>query len=183
MYVPYIILLYIFSVILTYPERTLVSAFVGLFLMINGYYFFHRALHILPKSMFNLHITIHHQKHHSLNRYVELFIDMIFEILIVCGVPLISQSLSNDWIIPYSIIWFVSLAFSLNHIFNYSFLFSKQHTAHHLSESTNFYPDFMDHIFGTNYDKEYEDMNQQIPSLIQACIITHFAKAYFQWKE
>lgn len=183
MYLPYMSVLFLCAVLLTYREKTIVSAFVGVFLMINGYYFFHRALHLAQKTSLNLHLTIHHQKHNKLHRYVELFIDMIFELIIVAGVPIISQSLFNDWIIPYSIIWFICIAFALNHILNYSFLFSKHHTAHHLTESTNFYPDFMDHLFRTNSGPEHEDMTQQIPSLVQSCIITHFLKVYFQWKE
>jgi hypothetical protein len=118
-----------------------------------------------------------------ISRNAELLIDFVFELLFAAGVPYIIQDYIGVHYIPTSILIFMALAFALNHILNYSFLPSEKHKKHHTMKDVNFYPDFMDHLFGTNSDPEYEDMTQQIPSLIQACILTHFMKAYFQWKE
>jgi hypothetical protein len=118
-----------------------------------------------------------------ISRNAELIIDFIFEVSFAAGLPYLVQTYTGVRYIPTSILVFVALAFALNHILNYSFLPSEKHRNHHIMENVNFYPDFMDHLFGTNSDPEYEDMTQQIPSLIQACILTHFLKAYFQWKD
>ena len=170
----------IFGNILVYSQRTFIDVNMGLLLMILWYHGYHRMLHVVTA---NLHFAFHHHHLVKMSRNMELIIDFIVETLTVILIPYLIQRNYNSSLIPFSTMVFVSLAFSLNHILNYSFFPSKKHTTHHLSESTNFYPDFMDHLFNTNSDPEYEDMTQHIPSLVQACIITHFAKAYFQWKD
>jgi hypothetical protein len=166
MYSPYIVTALVFGSILVRPERTFVSVFVGSSIFVTWYYFFHRLLHIM---LYNLHFAFHHRHMITISRELELLFDFLFETVHVVYFPYLVQRMFNINLIPFSVMVFISLAFGLNHIVNYSFLPSKKHTAHH--------------IFKTNSDPEYEDMIQQIPSLVQACIITHFAKAYFQWKD
>jgi hypothetical protein len=51
----------------------------------------------------------------------------------------------------------ISLTMTLGHIFNYSFLGKNQiHSKHHQDTNYHYGPDFMDHLFGTNY-YDYED--------------------------
>jgi len=154
---------------------------IQVFLVYLYYYLYHRfVLHVFD---INLHVYVHHYKYFQIPRYLELIIDFLFEIFSFAGTLTLLQYFLNIWFIPPSIISIVILTLSLSHLFNYSILGSEIHKAHHENPTKNFGPDFLDHIFGTNASEEYEDSIQHIPYLVQACIITHFAKLYFQWKD
>jgi hypothetical protein len=180
MYFAYNTLFLLFGLLLVYPERSFVNVLLSVAVFPFWYYFFHRSLHIFE---YNLHKIFHHDHFFPISRNEELIIDFVFEVLVVIGIPYLIQEYLGFHYIPISILMLGSLAYGLNHILNYSFLPSQKHRNHHIMENVNFYPDFMDHLFGTNSDPEYEDMIQHIPYLVQACIITHFLKAYFQWKD
>jgi hypothetical protein len=145
------------------------------------YYLYHRfVLHVFD---INLHVYVHHYKYFHIPRYLELIIDFLFELFSFGGTLLFLQYYFDTWLIPPSVVSIVVLTLSLSHLFNYSLLGSEIHKAHHEDPTKNFGPDFLDQLFGTNAGPEYEDSVQHIPYLVQACIITHFAKAYFQWKD
>ena len=177
----------LYGLILVYPERSWNSIFSGLTLMTLSYNILHRLLHQLPTDgiigYLNVHIRIHHNKLEDIPRWLELVLEFLFEFLVTITIPVIISVLSNDWIIPFSIILYVALFFAFNHVLFYSILPSEVHGKHHKDVSINFIPDYLDHLFGTNADKTYEDMNQQIPLLLISALIVHFSKAYFQWKD
>lgn len=154
---------------------------VQVFLVYLSYYCIHRF--VLHNMSFNPHVYVHHYKYFQVHRYVELGIDFLFEMFSFAVVPLLLQYWLNIWIVPPTIVILITLFLSFGHLFNYSLLGSDIHKAHHTDSTTNFGPDFMDHLLGTNASPEYEDTLQHIPALVQACIVTHFAKAYFQWKD
>jgi len=159
---------------------TQTNTIVQVFITYLFYYSFHRfVLHVLD---INPHVYVHHFKYFQIPRSVELCIDFVFEVISFGGIPLAIQNLTGLWLVSPSVIILVVLTLSLSHLFNYSILGSEIHKAHHLDMTKNFGPDFLDQLFGTNA-AEYEDSFQHIPYLVQACIITHFAKAYFQWKD
>ena len=170
MYSVYLIVLLLCQSLL--HTGTWLSFFLYPALMFHWYYASHQVLHHFPTI--NLHTLFHHDHLVKLDRNVELFIDFLAELAYLIGIPLIFQWFFQIQIVPTPIIIFISLAFALNHILNYSFLPSDKHRAHHLNDRVNFYPDFMDHLYSTNSDAEYEDMTQHIPSLVQSCIIVHF---------
>jgi len=180
MYSAYGTVMLLFGFLLVYPGRSFLTVLLSVVVFSFWYYLFHISLHWFP---YNLHKCFHHDHTVPISRNTELIIDFIFEVLFAGGLPYLIQTYIGVRYIPTSIIVFVALAFGINHILNYSFLPSEKHRNHHIMENVNFYPDFMDHLFGTNSDPEYEDMTQQIPSLVQACVLTHFLKAYFQWKD
>ena len=91
--------------------------------------------------------------------------------------------MSNIWLIPPTILVFMFTTFGISHLFIYSILGSDIHTDHHIDSSKNLAPDFMDHLFETNSQYDYEDMNQHIPCIVMAALVVHFAKLYFQWKD
>jgi hypothetical protein len=182
------ILLYgFYGALLVYPDRTWNSSFTGLSLMTIAYNILHRFMHYLPTTgiigWLNFHVTVHHNKRVLLPRWLELVIEFIFEFSITLCIPVFYAVLSGEWVIPFSIILFTSIFFAMNHVLFYSLLPSDFHEKHHRNTHVNFIPDYLDHLFGTNADETYEDMNQQIPLILISALITHFAKVYFQWKD
>jgi hypothetical protein len=147
------------------------------------YYFMHRfIIHGLPSTFLNIHLYNHHDKQLHVHRNLELFIDFIAE-LSWCLPLLVLQYVSGVWIVSPSILVFVFLLITISHILNYSILGSQIHYKHHQDSTKNFGPDVMDHLFGTNSEKEREDVLQHVSSLVMSCIVVHFSKVYFQWKD
>ena len=55
-------------------------------------------------------------------------------------------------------------AFPLVHLFTYhDVLKQSYHQEHHEKTSTNFSPDYFDHIFNTNLDNRIEDTSHMVP--------------------
>jgi hypothetical protein len=182
------VFLYLFyGCILIYPDRGLNSCLSGLTLMTLNYNILHRALHTLPTTgligYLNLHVYLHHNKELDIPRWTELFLEFLFEMFLTVCIPVIISYYSGEWITPFSIILYCSLFFAINHVLFYSILSSDAHMKHHDNPVHNFIPDYLDHLFGTNADGSYEDMNQQIPLILISALITFFAKSYFQWKD
>jgi len=173
------------GIILVYPERGINSASTGLTLMTLGYNIGHRILHWLPTDgimgSLNLHVWLHHNKLWDVSRFVELVLEFIFEFVVVSSIPVLIMVVTNEWVIPFSIILFCSLFFAMNHVLFYSILPSNVHQKHHKDNTINFIPDYLDHLFGTNADSEYEDMTLQVPLLVISCLVVYFSKAYFKW--
>lgn len=147
------------------------------------YYFMHRfIIHGLPSSLLNIHLYNHHDKQLHVHRSLELFLDFMAELSWTLPL-LILQYISGVWIVSPSILVFVFLLITISHILNYSILGSQIHYKHHMDPTKNFGPDVMDHLFGTNSEKEREDILQHVSSLVMSCILVHFSKVYFQWKD
>ena len=68
------------------------------------------------------------------------------------------QYITGIWIVPVWIVVFYAIVWTSTHIINYSIVGSETHRNHHRHVHTNFGPDTMDHLFGTNYDDTMEDI-------------------------
>jgi hypothetical protein len=169
------------AVIVTFPDRTPMSALLGGGLMALNYYFSHRFLHLFPGPL-NFHLNLHHEKA-GLPRWLELALECILEFVYFMFFPLLFQTLFNDWIIPFSVILLLSMTYTSYHIYNYSILGSKDHSRHHMNPEVNFSPNFLDHLFSTNFDEEHEDLNPGIVNVIACTLIVLYLKRYFGWTD
>lgn len=169
------------AVIVTFPDRTPMSALLGGGLMALNYYFSHRFLHLFPGPL-NFHLNLHHEKA-GLPRWLELTLECILEFVYFMFFPLLFQTLFNDWIIPFSVILLLSMTYTSYHIYNYSILGSKDHSRHHMNPEVNFSPNFLDHLFSTNFDEEHEDLNPGIVNVIACTLIVLYLKRYFGWTD
>ena len=169
------------AVIVTFPDRTPMSALLGGGLMALNYYFSHRFLHLFPGPL-NFHLNLHHEKA-GLPRWLELALECILEFIYFMFFPLLFQTLFNDWIIPFSVILLLSMTYTSYHIYNYSILGSKDHSRHHMNPEVNFSPNFLDHLFSTNFDEEHEDLNPGIVNVIACTLIVLYLKRYFGWTD
>jgi hypothetical protein len=162
-------------------NASLISLSLQMVVVTLFYYMSHRFL--FHGFLLNPHITVHHEKQFPISRCLELSIDFLSETILLGSGFLFLQYLTSFWFVSPSVLMMVLLAPGISHVFIYSILGSDTHKKHHEDPTKNFGPDIVDHIFGTNADSEIEDSVQHVPCLVQACIITHFAKAYFQWKD
>jgi hypothetical protein len=169
------------SIIVSSPDRTPLSALLGGCLMAANYYFSHRLLHQFP-CFLNFHLNLHHEKA-GLPRWLELTIEGILELFYFMAFPLLFQWLSGDWVIPFSVILLLSMTYTSYHLYNYSILGSLDHGRHHKDPSVNFSPNFMDHLFSTNYNDEHEDLNPGITNAIVCAMIVLWLKRYFRWSD
>jgi hypothetical protein len=169
------------SIIVCFPDRTPMSAILGSCLMAANYYFSHRLLHLLP-GCYNFHLNLHHDKV-GLPRWLELTLEGIFEVIYFMLFPILIQSMFNEWIIPFSVILLLSLTYTSYHIYNYSILGVDAHSKHHQHPDKNYSPNFMDHLFSTNYDDQHEDLNPGMLNVIVCTLITVYLKYYFKWTD
>ena len=71
------------------------------------------------------------------------------------------------------ILLFYMFAFPFVHLFTYhGVLKQSYHQEHHEQTSTNFSPDFYDHLFNTNQDDRIEDTSHMVPIFLIIGIIT-----------
>jgi hypothetical protein len=167
------------AVIVSFPDRSVISALLGGGLMAVNYYFSHRLLHMFPGCL-NFHLNIHHSSK-WIPRSLELLLEGTFELFYFMMIPLILQYVFNDWVIPFSVILLLSLTYTTYHIYNYSIVGSKHHSDHHKDFTKNFSPNFMDHLFETNHDEEHEDLNPGITNVVISTLIVMILKHYFKW--
>lgn len=173
-----------FSILLSSPERNICSAILGISIMYFWVYFFHRALHFLPTEgpfkYINTHWIFHHQPLKILDRRVELLLEAINDMSMSLTVMLL-QYLTGLWIVPLSIILFYGIWYTSVHIVNYSIIGSQVHRDHHKNVGTNFGPDVIDQLFGTNHEPTKEDL---IPLSVNAVIafgLVFLFKECIQW--
>jgi len=173
-----------FSIILASPERSMVSAIFGICFMYCWVYFFHRALHFLPTEgplrYLNTHWIFHHQPLKILDRRVELALEAFNDLAMSLSV-LAFQIITGLPTIPTSVILFYAIWYTSVHIVNYSIIGSPVHRNHHRNVGTNFGPDILDHIFGTNHEASKEDFIDMVPNMVIAFGIVLLLKQYFQW--
>jgi len=170
------------NIAVVYPQRAWPSSLVGGSLMAFNYYFSHRLLHILPNDHWlNFHFWLHHEP--VIPRWIALPLEGILELIYFMLFPLIFQYLTGDWIIPFSIILLLSLTYTSYHMIQYSWIKSETHSKHHKDPTKNFAPDFIDHMFKSNYDETYEDMSSGAINVLVSAIIVLYLKKIFQWKD
>ena len=77
------------------------------------------------------------------------------------------KKLLNNYVILY-----YSIVYTTHHMINYHNMKIDTHVRHHLDESTNYGPDYMDVLMGTKQDNStFEDMRWSIINSIIASII------------
>lgn len=186
-YVPHLITYVLFGFLLVFQERSWNTVNASLTLMTISYNLLHRILHLLPTDgplgFLNLHLRLHHEKLYGVPRWLELTLEFLFEMFITVSIPMIAGALSGDWIVPPSLILYVALFFAFNHCVYYSVLSSDKHRIHHGNMTVNFIPDYLDHLFGTNSDPSYEDMNQHIPISIVSALLVWAGKCWIGWRD
>jgi len=171
------ILLTIFGILLNRPYSPILT--IGYIFLINLYvYFIHRLFHNIPEK-YNFHLLFHHNindnKKSLLNRVINLIIETILNIGFFISFYFIKEffhlKFISNILIFYTCILYVSI-----HIINYSLLnVSETHIKHHNSEggkTCNYGPDIFDHIFATNCDDKYENMEHIIINIIVSYFIT-----------
>lgn len=177
-YAPVLYVTYLCSLYLE-PATPLLQLRTGCIFIWYWAYFIHRLYHILPCTgifrYINIHLSLHHAHEKVMPRALELALET-FQNAIWFGILYVLQELSDIHIVPTSIIVFSVLVYTSVHIINYSVFGSEKHRLQHLHPDTNFGPDFLDHVFGTNSDPEFENMAHFIPNSILASLaIKHFA--------
>ena len=137
-------------------------------------YWIHRLHHNLPSTgigfYLNPHISIHHSHEKTLPRWLDLFVETIHNIVWFFFLYLL-QELTQIHIVPTSIIVLSMLVYSSVHVINYSMFGSEKHRRQHEIPDSNYGPDFLDHVFGTNSDPDFEDMSHFIPNSILSTLL------------
>jgi sterol desaturase/sphingolipid hydroxylase (fatty acid hydroxylase superfamily) len=173
-----------FAVLLSAPDRDMVSAIGGLSFMYFWVYFFHRALHFLPTEgplrYLNTHWIFHHQPLKILDRRVELALEMINDLAMSLTVIFL-QYFTGIWFVPISIVLFYAIWYTSVHIVNYSIIGSQVHKDHHKNVGTNFGPDVLDQLFGTNHEPTKEDLIPLAPNMVIAFGIVYLLKQCINW--
>ena len=168
-----------FSTLLAYPDAGFFRIFIGLSIIYFWVYFVHRALHYLPTEgplkYINTHWIFHHQPLKILPRWFELFLETMTDMSMSLSFLLL-QYMTGIWIVPVSIILFFGIWFTSVHIVNYSIIGSQVHRDHHKNVGTNFGPDVIDHMFGTNHEPVREDLIPLSPNIIFAFAVTFLLK-------
>jgi hypothetical protein len=141
-------------------------------------YGIHRLHHHLPStgifSYLNPHMAIHHS-HVTLPRWLELTVETLHNIFWFFLLYLL-QEYTNIHIAPTSIVVLSMLVYSSVHVINYSIFGSEKHRRQHENPDVNFGPDFLDHVFGTNSDEEFEDMNHFIPNFLVSTFLIYYLR-------
>ena len=136
-------------------------------------YIIHVLFHIIP------YVRETHLVHHE-GKIISKELDLIYETLLnifFFGLLYFFQELTNIKIVPKILIIYIGLVYTSGHIINYSiFKVNDIHEKHHLKEDNiykyNFGPDIIDHIMGTSYNNEYEDLRHVYPNLLLSYFFT-----------
>ena len=184
--VPTMLVIWICSILLAYPDRNLIHITIGVIFVEFWIYFVHRSGHMLPKDgiigMMNTHWQFHHQHHKLLDRRIELIIEMFTDLGMNFSLLAI-QWITGVWFVPLSIILYHALVYTSVHIINYSMIGSETHKKHHMNHDTNFGPDTMDQIFSSSEDGELEDMTPILINAVVAFGIVFYLKNHYGWTD
>jgi hypothetical protein len=168
--------------ILREPGQHWFPTLYGIMFMHWWVYWVHRGLHVVPRDgligFLNTHWRWHHQTVKTLDRRVELFFEAIAD-LGMSFLLLLIQWAIGIYIIPVSSIFIFAVSYTSIHLINYSIIGSKSHRLHHTELEKNFGPDAIDHMHGTNYDDEYEDMDPIALNTIATTALLYPLKQYF----
>ena len=179
-----ILVLAAFSTLLT--EGSVIHAVFGIMVIYAWVYFIHRGLHLFPTSgpfaHFNPHVFFHHQHDKTIDRRLELAMESVNDMGMSLSLIAV-QKLVGITLVPTSIIVFYGILYMSVHIFNYSVVGNPTHRNHHRNMYTNYGPDTLDHIFGTSFDGELEDLTPITLNAVVAVPLTLGLKAFFQWSD
>jgi sterol desaturase/sphingolipid hydroxylase (fatty acid hydroxylase superfamily) len=159
---------------------------LGITCMYFWIYWIHRALHWLPTEgpfrYINTHWIFHHQPLKILDRRVELALETVNDMAMSLCVAVL-QYATGLWIVPFSIVLYHAFMYTSVHIVNYSILGSDTHRDHHKNVGTNFGPDAVDQLFGTNHTPNKEDMVPMMVNSLLAFGAVLCLKQYVDWKD
>jgi len=185
-YVPTTLFISICAVILCGADRNIIQILGGLAFAHWWVYFVHRGLHDLPRSgafaTLNTHWLFHHQQTKLIDRRLELLLETFTDLGMNLSLGLI-QWLTGVWLVPFSVMLFFALTYTSTHIINYSIIGSDTHRAHHKNLDTNFGPDPMDHLFGTNDDETHENLLPMCVNAIGAFVVVYMLKQHYKWSD
>lgn len=114
--------------------------------------------------------------HHSPRRHISKVLDISFdalEITFSTCILLFLQELFGVYILTHSLAFMLTLYYISTHSINYSLIGSPFHQKHHTERDVNFFPDILDHTFGTNATDEFEDMSHMIPNILLSFLVTY----------
>jgi hypothetical protein len=166
---PYQIIIVLFGIILTYKT---ISPFYSTFLIFGlgyYYYFIHILLHMIPEK-YNFHLLLHHNVKQSDKNILHYTKAIIFDIC-CCFVLYYFQILINYELFPPILILYHSIIYTTVNNINYSILHLGNYLQH-LDKTTNFGPDSIDHLLGTNNNATFEHMYHYILNTIFAFLVT-----------
>ena len=150
------------------PESQILTL-LGVFLVHGWVYFVHRGLHLAHQygvfDFFNTHMVYHHKTEKTIPRYLELFYESVTDTTMNLSLYGI-QKLIGIEIVPFYVILLFTFGYVSIHIINYSIIGSTFHRRHHETLDKNLAPDAMDHLCGTNYNEEFEDLNPTCLNII-----------------
>lgn len=155
------------------PDASPIAMFFGVSLVHIWVYLVHRGLHLLPDlfAPINTHITYHHQAPpKTLPRWLELIFEFLVDMAMIVSLWGV-QWLTGITVVPTPMILLFALAYSSVHLIQYSLIGSEIHRIHHELKVYNYSPDFVDHLFGTNYSKDLENTNWFIPNIVGSLLL------------
>ena len=167
------------AMLLARPDTHWFATFYGISFMHAWVYFIHRGLHIIPKAGILEYINTHMKFHHNHVKELPRPLELCFEALTDVGMNLLIipvQWLLGLTIVPLSCVLLFTLAYVSIHIVNYSMFGSIFHIRHHETIEKNFAPDIMDHLVGTNFNEEYEDLNPMALNVVICVFFLMFFK-------
>ena len=140
-------------------------------------YGIHRLHHNIESTgifyYLNPHLSIHHSHEKVMPRLLELTIETLHNIVWFFLLYLL-QELTGLHLVANTIIVMAMLVYSTVHVINYTMFGSEKHRAQHLNPDVNYGPDFLDHVFGSNSDEEFEDMSHFIPNSILSTLAIRY---------
>ena len=174
--------IWVCSLALCSPQTPWYQVTLGAMFMHVWVYWVHRATHLLPKegliAFLNTHIRFHHEFDKPVSRELELFFEVIFDLSMNFSLLLI-EWLIGYYIIPIPVIILFGLSYTSIHLINYSIVGNIVHKRHHLTYDKNFGPDVSDHIFGTNFNDELEDLNYLSLNVIWMTFVLYSIRKMF----
>ena len=153
-------------------------------------YFIHILFHKIPHK-YNLHLKYHHnseQNSTKIGKIVSFIIEFLLVDVGVFFLLYLLQKLVNYELFPPILILYYGIIYVTVHNINYSILHIGNHTKHHFGQrgnaslnlfegdnellTTNYGPDTIDHLLGTNHDNVVENMFHNIPNILFAFLIS-----------
>lgn len=169
----------IFGLLLGYKKYSPLLIMISITILYYYSYFIHRLFHNFPKFM-NIHMKFHHNKNNKniVMKYINLLIELITNIMFFVIFYFVQKLFFTNFV-PEIYIFYYGFIYVSVHIINYSlFHAAPEHIIHHDSCDSakvyNYGPDLIDHIFNTNYSKNFENYNHIIPNILMSFLLTYY---------
>jgi sterol desaturase/sphingolipid hydroxylase (fatty acid hydroxylase superfamily) len=156
------LIIWVCSLALCSPETPWYQVTFGIAFMHIWVYWIHRCLHLIPTDgiigFLNTHLRFHHQTDKPIGRELELFFELLIDLAMNLLLLLIQWSIGY-YVVPVPVIVLFAISYTSVHLINYSIVGNQVHRRHHETFDKNFGPDVSDHLFGTNYNEDVEDIS------------------------